>query len=438
MSKYNHIIGWTVFKIQDIFSFIKTESLSRNCLNYNSSEDSTYYIHYGDVHSKFNTYINFKNGNNIPVLESSFDSAKEYNYLQNGDLIIADASEDYDGVGACVEIANLEKRKAIGGLHTIVLRDKNDFTVDGYRPYILKNKKVALALKRIATGSKVYGISKTNLSKLEIPLPPLPEQQKIAQILTTWDRSIETIEKLIAKKQELKKGLVQQLLTGKKRFKEFVKSEKTKESKVGVVPEDWEVFLLQEITTLITNGFVGKVIEHYSEDEDSVLYFQGYNVEENSFKFSGIKRVSKQFNDRTKKSELKEGDLLTIQTGDVGLTTIVPKELEGSNCPALIISRYIDNECPPFYSQYFNSYIGRRRLQRIETGSTMKHLNVKDLMKWVVPSPSKFEQQKIASILSSDKEIEILQKQLEQLKEQKRGLMQKLLTGELRVNILCN
>ena len=73
----------------------------------------------------------------------------------------------------------------------------------------------------------------------------------------------------------------------------------------------------------MTNGFVGTATTQYTESNDGVLYIQGYNVEENSFNFRGIKRVNQKFHKNHLKSCLKEGDLLTVQTGDVGLTTIV-------------------------------------------------------------------------------------------------------------------
>lgn len=106
-------------------------------------------------------------------------------------------------------------------------------------------------------------------------------------------------------------------------------------TEVGVIPEDWEVKAMGSITSLMTNGFVGTVTNAYVNNGEGVTYIQGYNVEENGFNFHGIKQVSKIFHARHQKSCLREGDLLTIQTGDIGVTTVVPLELEGSNCHAL-------------------------------------------------------------------------------------------------------
>lgn len=168
------------------------------------------------------------------------------------------------------------------------------------------------------------------------------------------------------------------------------------------IPEDWKIRTLGSLTTLITNGFVGKATEHYSKPEDGVLYVQGYNVKKNSFNFHGIKYVSKKFNEQHQKSCLKFEDLLTVQTGDIGTTALVPKKLEGVNCHALIISRFKKQIADPnYYCQYFNSKHCQRIFKTIEIGSTLKHLNGGDMKKLQILCPPIQEQQKITSILSN-------------------------------------
>jgi type I restriction enzyme S subunit len=199
-------------------------------------------------------------------------------------------------------------------------------------------------------------------------------------------------------------------------------------SELGIIPSDWQTKPIREITSLMTNGFVGTVKSHYANYEEGILYIQGYNVEENSFNFSGIKRVTKEFHQQHTKSVLQEGDLLTIQTGDIGVTTIVPKELAGSNCHALIISRFKKAIVEPkFYSYYFNSSKGRSRLKEIETGSTMKHINVGDMIRLLLPFPPKSEQIAIATALSdTDALISSLEKLIAKKHNIKQGVMQEL------------
>lgn len=179
----------------------------------------------------------------------------------------------------------------------------------------------------------------------------------------------------------------------------------------------------------MTNGFVGTVKTHYTDYENGILYIQGYNVEENSFNFNGIKRVTEDFHKKHSKSCLQEGDLLTIQTGDIGVTTIVPRELTGSNCHALIITRFKKGTTDPkFYSYYFNFSTGRRRLKEIETGSTMKHINVGDMIQMLIPYPTKEEQTAIATALNdTDELINSLEKLIAKKRMIKQGAMQELL-----------
>jgi len=208
-----------------------------------------------------------------------------------------------------------------------------------------------------------------------------------------------------------------------------------KKTEVGVIPKEWEVKTLGSLTCLLTNGFVGTATSAYVDNDDGVLYIQGYNVLENGFNFHGIKRVSKSFHARNRKSCLQSGDVLTIQTGDIGVTAVVPPVLAGANCHALVISRFDKRVSEPsFYCQYFNSERGRAAFKEIETGSTMKHLNVGD-MKWLfLPTPPVEEQCAIAAVLS---DVDALLAKFDQLIAKKRDIkqaaMQQLLTGKKRL-----
>lgn len=201
------------------------------------------------------------------------------------------------------------------------------------------------------------------------------------------------------------------------------------------IPHEWKEILVDDTCSRITNGFVGRATDFYTEDPGGVTYIQGFNVLRNDFKLTNIKKVTQEFHIKNSKSCLKEGDVLIVQTGDVGLTTIVPKSLEGSNCHALIINRFKRNIINPWYmSQFYNSPIGRNKLKRIETGSTMKHINVGDLKKLKLVLPPLPEQNRIVSVLETwDSGIEKLKQKIAIKKEIKKGLMQELLTGKKRL-----
>jgi len=209
-----------------------------------------------------------------------------------------------------------------------------------------------------------------------------------------------------------------------------------KQTEAGVIPEDWGAEPLGELTLMMTNGFVGTATRHYTDEGKGVRYIHGYNVIANSFDFHGVKFVDESFHRAHLKSCLRAGDVLTVQTGDVGLTTVVTDELAGSNCHALIISRFDQKKASPrFVSFYLNSGQGRSRLKLIEIGTTMKHLNVGDMLQFSVPLPSSLpEQQAIASaLLDADELIGSLEQLLTKKRQIKQGAMQELLTGKKRL-----
>lgn len=424
--------NWDEVKLGDVFEPIGNYSYTRANLKNEYDNECVFYIHYGDIHATYSKIIlDFDKEKKIPVLKEDIVLSTAVEYLKNGDLVIADASEDYEGIGKCIELANIGNNKVIGGLHTIVLRDKCGKTVDGYRGYLLKNNIVSKELRRIATGTSVYGITKSNLSRINLLLPPLPEQQKIAEILTTVDDKLENIESQIAEYTSLKTGLMQQLLTKGIGHTKFVESE------LGMIPEGWKVTPLSNLTSLMTNGFVGTATTFYTDEEDGITYIQGYNVDEGKFRLNGIKKVSRDFHNKHLKSCLEVGDVLTIQTGDVGVSAVVSEELSGSNCHALIISRPIVDMLNSYFLAYFlNSQIGKTQIKSIQVGSTMLHINVSHFLKYKIPLPQLQEQEKIVEILSSvDEKIESLQHKKEEFTNLKKGLMEQLLTGRVRVKV---
>ncbi len=131
---------------------------------------------------------------------------------------MADASEDYAGIGKSIEVKEIGDRKVISGLHTFLLRDKSENFINGYKGYIHLSAFVKEQFDRLATGLKVYGVSKANLKLIEIPLPPSSEQTRIATILSDMDADITALETKLAKTQQIKQGMMQNLLTGRIRL----------------------------------------------------------------------------------------------------------------------------------------------------------------------------------------------------------------------------
>jgi len=390
---------WRVERIDNIFEFINTNSLSRSKLNYDVTENSIYNIHYGDIHATFTKPIlDLDEENKIPVINTDVDISK-LNFLNEGDLIIADASEDYDGVGKAIELKNVKQKKLVAGLHTFALRDITSKTSLGYRAYIFKNTKVSNKLKTIATGSKVYGISKSNLSKFEIVFPPLPEQKAIAKILSTWDKAIENYQLLIDKYKLKKKGLMQKLLTPKEGWKEV-----------------WlgEVFDMFAGKDMDKSKFKKKKSKEFIYPVYSnALTEKGLYGYYNSYQYEGNKITV------TARGTLGNAQPRFENFNAIGrLLILIPKVKLNIN----FVSEYINNKLNIFIES---------------TG--VPQLTAPQFKVYKIYLPDLQTQTKIANILSSaDKEINILEQQLSKLKEQKKGLMQVLLSGKKRVKVMDN
>jgi type I restriction enzyme, S subunit len=203
---------WELNSYSDCFNFLSTATYSRAELN---DQGSVMYIHYGDIHTKFNNFLDIEH-RVLPKISNI--KAKNYSLLQNGDLIMADASEDYQGICKSVELVNHSGKKVISGLHTFALRSKNNLLANGFKGYLHENPIIVSQFQMLATGMKVFGVSKGNLKKILIPTPPKSEQTAITQVLSDLDTEIEALELQKTKYVDLKQGMMQQLLTGKIRL----------------------------------------------------------------------------------------------------------------------------------------------------------------------------------------------------------------------------
>ena len=209
---------WAVKTYGEVFTFLSTSTNSRADL----SEDGDFgYVHYGDIHTEWNNKLDL-NKERLPRISKSIVSSA---FVMGGDLIMADASEDYEGIGKTVEVFNVGEKQIVAGLHTFLLRDKEKVLADGFRGYLHSIPAVKSSFDRLATGMKVYGISKNNLSFVCIPVPSLEEQTAVATILSDMDEEIRALEQRLSKTRQIKQGMMQELLTGKTRLLQGIKND---------------------------------------------------------------------------------------------------------------------------------------------------------------------------------------------------------------------
>lgn len=276
-------------------------------------------------------------------------------------------------------------------------------------------------IRRLSTGDGGRGGLNLNIiGSLQVPLPSLPEQKKIAEILSTWDDAIEAQSKLVDKLKLRKHALMQQLLTGKKRVKGFDKE--WKEYRLGEIFERVEEINdgheHHEIMTISARiGFI-------SQDDkfDRVIAGDSLN------KYTLIRKNDFAYNKGNSKL-YQMGCIYQYKQSDSALVPFV-----------YICFRPTDKVFADFYKHWFLNHGLDRQLKRIITsgarGDGLLNVNKDDFFSLTLIYPAIEEQTAIANILSTaDKEIEIANAKLDKLREQKKGLMQQLLTGKKRVKL---
>ncbi|MDH0202704.1 restriction endonuclease subunit S [Comamonas aquatica] len=206
---------WKVKTFGELFTFSGGYSASRDQL----STEGYCYLHYGDIHGSTKSSIDAHSEYlNIPKLKIPLKQVSPSSLLKDGDVVFVDASEDYDGTSRHIVVVNKGNEPFISGLHTIVAKSKTNELVNEYKQYCFKTPSIHQQFHFYAVGTKVSGISKTNISKLTLPIPSSPEQVAIAAILSDMDAELVALESRLAKARSIKQGMMQELLTGRIRL----------------------------------------------------------------------------------------------------------------------------------------------------------------------------------------------------------------------------
>ncbi len=206
---------WEVKKLGDLFSFSGGYSASRDQL----SSEGHCYLHYGDIHGSSKMIIDAKDDyQNIPKLNIPLKRIASNSLLEDGDVVFVDASEDDEGTSRYIVVVNKDDIPFIAGLHTIVAKSKTSELTHEYRRYCFQTADIHQQFLFFAVGTKVSGISKSNIPKLTLPVPPFPEQAAIAEILMDMEAEIDAQEVKLEKARKIKYGMMHNLLTGKIRL----------------------------------------------------------------------------------------------------------------------------------------------------------------------------------------------------------------------------
>lgn len=279
-------------------------------------------------------------------------------------------------------------------------------------------------------GATINSINSGNLNQFKFPYPPLAERKKIAKILSTWDKAISTTEKLIETSKQQKKALMQQLLTGKKRLGMEPGSYSFQKTRYGDIPQDWEYPSIREVCTQFSQkNSDNKELPVLSCSKhlgfvDSLKYFKKKVYSDDT---SGYKVIPLNFFGFPS-NHIEEGSIGLQRVYDYGIVSPIYVVFQSD-------SKRVDNE-------YLFSVLKTEHYRQIFCAATNASVDRRGSLRWKefsaihVPLPPLEEQQKIAAVLkAADKEIEVLEAKLAHFKQEKKALMQQLLTGKRRVKV---
>jgi len=287
--------------------------------------------------------------------------------------------------------------------------------------YSLATSWVLNHINSLSKGSTFKEISLAELRKVKLILPPLPEQQKIAKILTTWAKAINTTKRLLENSKQQKKALMQQLLTGQKRLLD---------DSGQLFSGDWEEKPLQEVFPVIDSLHKTPRFSDVGYPMIRVADIKGGNL---SFD-NALKVDESVFNEYTKKYKPKKGDIVFSRVGSYGNSSLVNSDrlfCLGQNTVIASSNQSADSN---FIYQFLNTNYIKRQIEKVVDGSSHKTVSLKVIRNLKIKIPLIQEQQKIAAVLTNaDREIEVLEQQLADLQQEKKALMQQLLTGKKRV-----
>ncbi|OOZ99814.1 hypothetical protein BHL51_12855 [Bacillus cereus] len=405
---------YTQTTLDKLITFGKTYSFSRA----HEGEGEVRHIHYGDIHTKLPSII--KKSDVLPTIREKED----FQFVSYGDILVADASEDYKDLGkATCYLDNKKDSKVIAGLHTHRLNVDQNKTLPSYLINLFQTHRYRKFVWKMGTGISVLGLSKSNLGKYPVAIPNMQTQQKVASLFECFNGKIQLQQQKINLLKEQKKGFMQKIFKQGIRFKD----------EDGGDYLDWKYNELENVFNII-DGDRGK--NYPSEDDffDSghTLFLDTKNVTKNGFKFDKRKFITKEKSEKMTKGLLERNDIVLTSRGSIGNIALYDETIEFNsiriNSAMLILRLSVDDIDLKFAYHLLKSKVIKDFIRSSSVGSAQPHITKKDLktVKVFLPA-SKEEQIKIANFLTKlDEKIELEQQKLGVLQEQKQGFMQRL------------
>ena len=408
--------GWQKKKLGKFGKF-STSSVDKKI---NPNEQSVYLLNYMDIYR--NSILDESHPfQSVTAPQKQISSSN----VVSGDVFFTPSSETPDDIGhSGVFIGDI--KNLVHSYHTIRYRTHSPNVLDNrFKAYAFKSNNTYAYFRKAATGSTRFTISLPVFEELEVLIPPLPEQKKIASILTSVDEVIENTQKQIDKLQDLKKATMNELLTKGIGHKEF------KDSELGRIPKNWEVVRLRNLGTCVR----GLTYSPDDVEQSGLLVLRSSNIKNGELAFDDNVFVSLEVENHFLTCD---GDILIcVRNGSrslLGKSAYIegnsPKSTHGAFMTVFRgnLNWYIRYliESPSFFTQ-----VSR------DIGATINSINNSNLLDYRFAIPSdQLEMKYIANTLKSISEkVRVERIKLQQTHSLKKALMQDLLTGKARVKV---
>lgn len=354
MSQESTVGGWKQVEIGSLVSDVETRNPS-------SFESDTFeYIDISAVDQDLKTIVGARsiNCNDAP--------SRARQLINTNDILVSTVRPNLNAVAIVPEVFDT----AIASTGFCVLRPKQKQLDASYLFQWVKTPLFVSDMMRKATGASYPAVSDRIIFESKLPLPPLPEQRRIAAILDKAEALRVQRRAALAKLDQLAQSI----------FLEMFGDPATN-------PKGWHLESLQDLTRAIQVGVVVKPASHYAED--GVIALRSLNIKPNEITLQNIVRFDSNAHKTVlSKSTLKSGDVVVVRTGAPGVAAIVPNTLDGINCIDLIIVRPVHEKLHSVYfSRLMNSEYGRKTSEDGTNGAAQQHLNVGTLSKTKIPIP---------------------------------------------------
>jgi type I restriction enzyme S subunit len=354
--------------------------------------------------------------------------------IDAGDIVMASSGNSYS------KTAIVREQDLPLVMNTSVIRFKPskaveyDFLWSFLNSWIFKDQ-----IDLMITGGAQPNFGPYHLKRVFAPTPSLPEQRAIAGALSDVDDLIRALDRLIAKKRDIKQAAMQQFLTGKKRLPGFRKRLGYKQTSLGPVPEDWSLKPLKVVSTMNGRiGWQGLKQEEFTQKDDDPFLITGMNFKDGEIRWDEVYHIPEKRYEEAKPIQLRDGDILMTKDGTIGKMLYVeniPFPGKASLNSHLLVFRPINESYVPkflFYqlsSKRFADYIDLNK-----SGTTFFGITQQAVGNYPTYLPRIEEQTAIANVLSNmDAEITALEQKRDKTRLLKQGMMQELLTGRVRL-----